>query len=82
MATARSGDVAIHYDVTGDGQPLILLHGFMGSSAAWHLAGVVDALSSELRLILVDARGHARAISRAILTRTASTTMWPTSLRS
>lgn len=58
MATARNGDIAIHYEVTGDGPSLVLLHGFMGSSAAWHLAGFVDALAGEFRMILVDARGH------------------------
>jgi pimeloyl-ACP methyl ester carboxylesterase len=55
---ANSNGVRIHYEVTGEGAPLVLFHGLTGSGARWHDTGIVAGLSSEYRLILIDARGH------------------------
>ena len=38
--------------------PLLLLHGFMQRSEDWVEAGYVNALASQRKLVLVDARGH------------------------
>lgn len=48
--------VRYHARVAGDGPPLVLLHGFTGSSATWepHLA----VLGGERRLVAVDLLGH------------------------
>ena len=54
----------LHYDLRGDGEPLLLLHGFTGSGADWvHLFDVdgLDELARRFRLIIPDARGHGRS---------------------
>ena len=48
----------IEYEVTGDGPPLVLLHGFFGDRSTWHAAGHVGALAGQFRLILIDLVGH------------------------
>lgn len=56
---ARSGDLRIHYEVHGEGAPLILVHGWSGSIALnWQLPGWIDALRSEGQVIAIDIRGH------------------------
>jgi pimeloyl-ACP methyl ester carboxylesterase len=50
--------VRIHYQIEGDGQPLVLQHGFTGSLESWYDLGYVEALKPHYRLILIDARGH------------------------
>jgi pimeloyl-ACP methyl ester carboxylesterase len=49
----------LYFEVHGSGEPLLLLHGFSGSSQDW--AAVVDAWSSHFQLIVVDLRGHGRS---------------------
>src|ERR1700760_2250274 len=51
--------VKIHYEVHGDGPPLILTHGYSSTSAMWQ--GQVEALSRHHKLILWDMRGHGRS---------------------
>jgi pimeloyl-ACP methyl ester carboxylesterase len=58
MPFASNEGVRIHYEVEGQGEPLILVHGFMGNLERWCGAGYVDALKNNYRCILVDARGH------------------------
>jgi len=58
MPYATNEGIRIHYEVDGDGPPLVLQHGFTGKVKNWELAGYVDALKSHFRLIRVDARGH------------------------
>ncbi len=55
--TAPDG-VHIHYEIEGEGPPLVLQHGFTDSLMVWYERGYVDALRHIYRLILVDARGH------------------------
>ncbi|MFV2039241.1 MAG: 2-succinyl-6-hydroxy-2,4-cyclohexadiene-1-carboxylate synthase [Acidimicrobiales bacterium] len=43
-------------DTGGEGPPLLVLHGFMGSTGA--MAGLVDALSLDRRVVAVDLIGH------------------------
>ncbi|THT98494.1 alpha/beta fold hydrolase [Lampropedia puyangensis] len=45
-------------------QPLLLLHGGMGSSHDWD--SVVDALAQSFRLLLLDFRGHGRSSMGAL----------------
>jgi pimeloyl-ACP methyl ester carboxylesterase len=49
------GSVA-HVRISGEGPPVILLHGFSSSSWAW--AGWTRALAASHRLIRIDAPGH------------------------
>jgi len=58
MPYTISDGIRIHYEVEGDGPPLVLQHGFGQNASSWRLAGYVDALKPQYRLILVDARGH------------------------
>ncbi len=53
--------VQINYENTGNGPPLLLLHGFMQDLEFWRIAGYVDALAPHYQLILVDDRGHGRS---------------------
>ena len=61
MPFAANEGVRIHFDVEGDGPPLVLLHGFGVSGDAWRTSGHVDALSSEFQVITMDVRGHGRS---------------------
>ncbi len=58
MPFVDSQGVGIHYEVEGQGPPLVLQHGFAGSIDNWRQPAYVDSLSSDYRLILIDARGH------------------------
>lgn len=51
--------VQIHYEVHGDGPPLILTHGYSSTSAMWQ--GQIAALSRHHKLILWDMRGHGQS---------------------
>jgi pimeloyl-ACP methyl ester carboxylesterase len=58
MPYADNGSVRIHYQVEGEGPALVLQHGFTESLVDWYECGYVEALRSDYRLILIDARGH------------------------
>lgn len=58
MSYAYNQGIRIHYQVIGDGPPLVLQHGFSASIMDWYEFGYVEKLSEEYRLILIDARGH------------------------
>jgi pimeloyl-ACP methyl ester carboxylesterase len=58
MPYVNNDGVRIHYQVEGEGPPLVLQHGFSESVVDWYEAGYVDALRSDYRLILIDAGGH------------------------
>lgn len=58
MPYVSNNGVRIHYHVEGEGPPVVLQHGFMGSLEDWRDLGYVEALESEYQLILIDARGH------------------------
>lgn len=58
MPFANSSGYAIHYELVGNGPPLILQHGFSGTLNRWRWSGYVDALKDRFNVILVDARGH------------------------
>jgi pimeloyl-ACP methyl ester carboxylesterase len=54
----RNG-VNIHYEVHGDGPPLLLTHGYSSTSAMWQ--GQIEALSKHHKLVLWDMRGHGQS---------------------
>ena len=58
MPFTDNNGVRIHYHVEGDGSPLVLQHGLTSSILRWYEFGFVDALKSEYKLLLIDARGH------------------------
>lgn len=57
-ATVRLNDIDVTFRTQGQGEPLLLLHGFFGSSADWVHLFDLDALARRYRLIMPDARGH------------------------
>ena len=61
MPYASDKGVRIHYQVEGEGAPVVLLHGFGVSGDAWHTGGHIAALSDKFRVITVDARGHGKS---------------------
>jgi pimeloyl-ACP methyl ester carboxylesterase len=49
----------MYYEVYGEGPPLVLLHGFTGSSLDWQ--PYIDAFAEQYRLIIPDLRWHGRS---------------------
>ena len=58
MPYATNQGVRIHYEVEGEGPPLVLQHGGLDCLESWYELGYVDALKTVYQLILIDARGH------------------------
>jgi pimeloyl-ACP methyl ester carboxylesterase len=58
MPYANNQGIRIHYEVEGDGTPLVLLHGISDTIESWYACGYVESLKKEYRLILIDVRGH------------------------
>ena len=59
MPTLDRDRVRIHYEVHGDGPPLILTHGYSSTSAMWREQ--IGSLSKHHKLILWDMRGHGQS---------------------
>lgn len=59
----QANGVAYFASATGEGEPLVLLHGFTGSSANWD--AVTAVLASHFRVIMIDLLGHGRTDSPA-----------------
>jgi len=58
MPWANNHGVRIHYELEGEGPPLILLHGLSEDLAWCRDYGYVESLKNDYKLILIDARGH------------------------
>ena len=56
---AETNGVRLAYRVVGQGEPLLLLHGFNGTDATWD--PIVAEFSSNYTLILPQLRGHGRS---------------------
>ncbi len=61
MPFAISDNRQIHYQVEGDGPPLLLHHGFTSSLEAWRFFGFTAVLRERYRVILFDALGHGQS---------------------
>jgi pimeloyl-ACP methyl ester carboxylesterase len=60
FVTAPDG-TRLHYNIEGDGPPLILHMGAGCDSELWRAAGYLDPLARSYRCILFDHRGHGRS---------------------
>ncbi len=49
----------MYYEIYGQGEPLVLLHGFTGSGKNW--ASIVDDFSGKYQVIVPDLRGHGQS---------------------
>jgi pimeloyl-ACP methyl ester carboxylesterase len=59
MPKLNRDGVNIHYEVHGNGPPLLLTHGYSSTSAMWQ--GQIEALAKQHTLILWDMRGHGQS---------------------
>lgn len=57
--TVTLHDMQMYYVDAGEGEPLLLLHGYTGASNDW--AFCFDELTTQYRLIIPDLRGHGRS---------------------
>jgi pimeloyl-ACP methyl ester carboxylesterase len=60
MTSIDSGGVPIRYETIGEGQPIVLVHGFtLSFDANWRRTGWVDYLVDQGRTVIgLDCRGH------------------------
>lgn len=57
-----SDGVQIHYQVEGEGEPVVLIHGFTASIATnWIAPGIFAGLAEHYRVIGIDMRGHGKS---------------------
>jgi pimeloyl-ACP methyl ester carboxylesterase len=57
-----SNGVRIHYIVEGEGEPVLLIHGFsVDIGRNWGAPGIIKALSRDYRVIALDNRGHGQS---------------------
>jgi pimeloyl-ACP methyl ester carboxylesterase len=57
-----SNGVKIRYTVEGEGEPVILVHGFTASiETNWGQPGIIAELAKDFRVIAIDARGHGKS---------------------
>jgi pimeloyl-ACP methyl ester carboxylesterase len=63
MPLAEINGVKLYYEETGEGDPLVLVHGSWTDHATWEL--VVPELSKQFRVISYDRRGHSRSSAPA-----------------
>ena len=49
----------IHYDILGEGKPVVLLHGFISTSESWKRSSVRQALADAgFKVVMLDLRGN------------------------
>ncbi len=61
-ATFESDGVTLHYYTIGQGDPLVLLHGFTATAEAnWFLPGIAAELAEHHRVVAIDHRGHGKS---------------------
>ena len=57
-----SDGVKIRYVVEGEGQPLILIHGFTANfETNWKMPGVASKMAEDYQVIGIDCRGHGKS---------------------
>lgn len=59
--------LSYYYDEKGQGSPLVLLHGFMGSSADW--TALSGKVAGDFRTLAIDLPGHGRSASPVLSQR-------------
>jgi len=57
-----SDGVKIHYVVEGEGEPVLLIHGFAANlGVQWGIPGIIKDLAKDYQVIAIDNRGHGRS---------------------
>ena len=57
---AQAGDAKIYYELYGQGDPIVILHGG-GLGSAYEMGGFVDQLKGSHQMIVISSRGHGRS---------------------
>ena len=57
MPKIQANGVELHYLTMGDGPHMVMLHGFLGNQAVWHLQ-IAPQLRHRFRVLTYDLRGH------------------------
>ncbi len=58
-STFDSNGVRLHYTIDGEGEPVVLLHGFaVNADINWRLPGITRELARDFAVISMDLRGH------------------------
>ncbi len=57
MPKIQANGINLHYLQSGRGEDLVMLHGFLGNQAVWHLQ-IVPQLRSRFMVTTYDLRGH------------------------
>ncbi len=63
MATMRANGIDLYYEVTGEGQPLVFVHGLGSSTQDWEHQ--VPVFAKSYQVITFDLRGHGRSAKPA-----------------
>jgi pimeloyl-ACP methyl ester carboxylesterase len=61
MPYANNNEIKIHYEIEGQGPPLLLQHGFSGTLDAWRTNGYVQSLSKDYKCIFLSIRGRGKS---------------------
>ncbi|MGA5466414.1 alpha/beta fold hydrolase [Mycobacterium sp. NPDC050041] len=64
MAILEVPGCALHYDVRGRGEPLVLVHGTGADATTWD--PVIDLLAADHQVITYDRRGYGRSTHRPV----------------
>ncbi len=56
---ASVNDIRMYYEIFGEGEPLVLIHGGLGNADYWK--NQIAAFSEQYRVIAPDSRGHGRS---------------------
>ncbi len=60
--TFDSDGVELYYTVQGEGEPLVLIHGFTASAAAnFGISGILRGMAEDFQVIALDCRGHGKS---------------------
>jgi pimeloyl-ACP methyl ester carboxylesterase len=59
MPRLRVNGVELYYEVIGEGDPLVLVHGGWGDHNSWRL--VVDEFARSYQIVVYDRRGHSQS---------------------
>src|SRR5262249_28746384 len=63
MPRLNVNGICLNVEISGIGEPLVLLHGFTGSAATWKSHG--EAFSLKFQVIAIDLHGHGLSDSPA-----------------
>lgn len=57
---AQAGDAKIYYELYGQGDPIVILHGG-GLGSSYEMGGLIDQLKGSYQMIVISSRGHGRS---------------------